>query len=58
MIPHNSFITNQSHSAYHAQPQASQHSLQLQQPQQFFQVGRPLDPLGSRGQLMWVKDKH
>lgn len=38
MIPHNSFITNQSQSAYHAQPQASQHSLQ---PQQFFQVRCP-----------------
>lgn len=38
MIPHNSFITHQSQSAYHSQPQASQHSLQLQQPQQFFQV--------------------
>eukprot|EP00064_Thunnus_orientalis_P003352 superscaffoldBa00000270_g3361 len=37
MIPHNSFITHQSQSAYHTQPQASQHSLQLQQPQQFFQ---------------------
>uniref|UniRef100_A0A8D0AJW7 Neuronal PAS domain protein 2 n=1 Tax=Sander lucioperca TaxID=283035 RepID=A0A8D0AJW7_SANLU len=41
VIPHNSFITNQSQSAYHTQPQASQHSLQLQQPQQFFQVPRP-----------------
>lgn len=38
MIPHNSFITHQSQSAYHSQPQTSQHSLQLQQPQQFFQV--------------------
>uniref|UniRef100_A0AAQ5ZPR5 Neuronal PAS domain protein 2 n=1 Tax=Amphiprion ocellaris TaxID=80972 RepID=A0AAQ5ZPR5_AMPOC len=38
MIPHNSFMTHQSQSAYNAQPQSSQHSLQLQQPQQFFQV--------------------
>lgn len=38
MIPHNSFMANQSQSAYHTQPQTSQHSLQLQQPQQFFQV--------------------
>uniref|UniRef100_H3D2N8 Neuronal PAS domain protein 2 n=1 Tax=Tetraodon nigroviridis TaxID=99883 RepID=H3D2N8_TETNG len=42
MIPHNSFITNQSHSAYHTQPQATQHSLQLQQPQQFFQMNQGL----------------
>ncbi|TNM85062.1 hypothetical protein fugu_009240 [Takifugu bimaculatus] len=42
MIPHNSFITNQSHSAYHTQPQASHHSLQLQQPQQFFQMNQGL----------------
>lgn len=41
MIPHNSFMSNQSQSAYHSQPQASQHSLQLQQPQQFFQVRLP-----------------
>lgn len=40
MIPHNSFMANQSQSVYHTQPQASQHSLQLQQPQQFFQVQR------------------
>ncbi|MEQ2158220.1 hypothetical protein GOODEAATRI_010021 [Goodea atripinnis] len=38
MIPHNTFITHQAQSAYHSQPQASQHSVQLQQPQQFFQV--------------------
>lgn len=38
VIPQNSFIANQSQSAYQAQPQAPQHSLQLQQPQQFFQV--------------------
>uniref|UniRef100_A0AAQ5ZQV4 Neuronal PAS domain protein 2 n=1 Tax=Amphiprion ocellaris TaxID=80972 RepID=A0AAQ5ZQV4_AMPOC len=38
MIPHNSFMTHQSQSAYNAQPQSSQHSLQLQQPQQFFQM--------------------
>uniref|UniRef100_A0A667XH70 Neuronal PAS domain protein 2 n=1 Tax=Myripristis murdjan TaxID=586833 RepID=A0A667XH70_9TELE len=38
MIPHNSFMTHQSQPAYHTQPQASQHSLQLQQPQQFFQM--------------------
>uniref|UniRef100_A0A3B4A1Z7 Uncharacterized protein n=1 Tax=Periophthalmus magnuspinnatus TaxID=409849 RepID=A0A3B4A1Z7_9GOBI len=37
MIPHNSFISHQSHSAYHPQQQAPRHSLQLQQPQQFFQ---------------------
>lgn len=69
MIPHNSFITNQSHSAYHTQPQVSQHSLQLQQPQQFFQVRRPAaarvnnqfscwDTSATCGQLIWVKDKH
>uniref|UniRef100_A0A096ME03 Neuronal PAS domain protein 2 n=1 Tax=Poecilia formosa TaxID=48698 RepID=A0A096ME03_POEFO len=34
MIPHNSFITHQAQSTYHSQPQASQHSVQLQQPQQ------------------------
>ncbi|XP_028276616.1 neuronal PAS domain-containing protein 2 isoform X2 [Parambassis ranga] len=44
MIPHNSFITNQSQSAYHAQPQASQHSLQ---PQQFFQMTQGLVHGGS-----------
>ncbi|XP_056141360.1 neuronal PAS domain-containing protein 2 [Lampris incognitus] len=38
MIPHNSFITHQSQPVYHTQPQASQHSLQLQQPQQVFQM--------------------
>uniref|UniRef100_A0A3Q3WTF7 Uncharacterized protein n=1 Tax=Mola mola TaxID=94237 RepID=A0A3Q3WTF7_MOLML len=42
MIPHNNIITNQSHSAYQAQPRASQHSLQLQQPQQFFQMTQGL----------------
>lgn len=38
MIPHNTFISHQSQSAYHTQPQASQHSVQ---PQQFFQVPHP-----------------
>lgn len=38
MIPHNSFITHQAQPTYHAQQQACQHSLQLQQPQQFFQM--------------------
>nr|XP_020454730.1 neuronal PAS domain-containing protein 2-like isoform X3 [Monopterus albus] len=47
MIPHNSFITHQSQSAYHSQPQASQHSLQLQQPQQFFQMTQGLVHSGS-----------
>ncbi|XP_047462883.1 neuronal PAS domain-containing protein 2 isoform X2 [Mugil cephalus] len=47
MIPHNSFITHQSQSAYHAQPQASQHSLQFQQPQQFFQMTQGLVHGGS-----------
>ncbi|XP_035864705.1 neuronal PAS domain-containing protein 2 isoform X8 [Sander lucioperca] len=47
VIPHNSFITNQSQSAYHTQPQASQHSLQLQQPQQFFQMAQGLVHGGS-----------
>ncbi|XP_030009482.1 neuronal PAS domain-containing protein 2 isoform X2 [Sphaeramia orbicularis] len=42
MIPHNSFITHQSQSSFHTQPQASQHSLQLQQPQQFFQMPQGL----------------
>uniref|UniRef100_A0A8C3G839 Neuronal PAS domain protein 2 n=1 Tax=Cyclopterus lumpus TaxID=8103 RepID=A0A8C3G839_CYCLU len=50
MIPHNSFIANQSPSAYQTQPQASQHSLQLQQlqqPQQFFQMAQGLVHGGS-----------
>lgn len=47
MIPHNSFITHQSQTAYHSQPQASQHSLQLQQPQQFFQMTQGLVHGGS-----------
>ncbi|XP_068600090.1 neuronal PAS domain-containing protein 2 [Brachionichthys hirsutus] len=47
MIPHNTFITNQSQSTYSAQPQASQHSLQLQQPQQFFQMTQGLVHNGS-----------
>ncbi|XP_074528895.1 neuronal PAS domain-containing protein 2 isoform X6 [Halichoeres trimaculatus] len=47
MIPHNSFISNQSQSAYHTQQQASQHSLQLQQPQQFFQMTQGLVHGGS-----------
>jgi hypothetical protein len=38
MIPHNSFITHQAQPTYHPQQQANHHSLQLQQPQQFFQV--------------------
>uniref|UniRef100_A0A3B4A321 Uncharacterized protein n=1 Tax=Periophthalmus magnuspinnatus TaxID=409849 RepID=A0A3B4A321_9GOBI len=42
MIPHNSFISHQSHSAYHPQQQAPRHSLQLQQPQQFFQMTQGL----------------
>ncbi|XP_029374636.1 neuronal PAS domain-containing protein 2 isoform X2 [Echeneis naucrates] len=44
MFPHNSFITHQSQSAYQAQPQASQHSLQ---PQQFFQMTQGLVHGGS-----------
>ncbi|XP_078787412.1 neuronal PAS domain-containing protein 2 isoform X8 [Oryzias latipes] len=47
MIPHNTFITHQSQPAYHSQPQASQHSLQLQQPQQFFQMTQGLVHSGS-----------
>nr|XP_057944261.1 neuronal PAS domain-containing protein 2 isoform X3 [Doryrhamphus excisus] len=47
MIPHNSFISHQSQSSYQAQPQASQHSLQLQQPQQFFQMTQGLVHSGS-----------
>uniref|UniRef100_A0A3Q3EG68 Neuronal PAS domain protein 2 n=1 Tax=Labrus bergylta TaxID=56723 RepID=A0A3Q3EG68_9LABR len=47
MIPHNSFISNQSQSTYQTQPQASQHSLQLQQPQQFFQMTQGLVHGGS-----------
>ncbi|KAJ8276493.1 hypothetical protein COCON_G00082450 [Conger conger] len=38
MIPHNTFIPQQAQAAYASQPQAAQHSLQLQQPQQFFQM--------------------
>lgn len=38
MIPHNSFITHQAQPTYHPQQQANHHSLQLQQPQQFFQM--------------------
>ncbi|CAL1573734.1 unnamed protein product [Knipowitschia caucasica] len=37
-----SFSMQQSHSAYHPQPQASRHSLQLQQPPQFFQMTQGL----------------
>ncbi|XP_061658447.1 neuronal PAS domain-containing protein 2 isoform X2 [Syngnathoides biaculeatus] len=47
MIPHNSFISHQSQQSYQAQPQASQHSLQLQQPQQFFQMTQGLVHSGS-----------
>ncbi|XP_061595939.1 neuronal PAS domain-containing protein 2 isoform X2 [Cololabis saira] len=47
MIPHNTFITHQSQSPYPSQPQASQHSLQLQQPQQFFQMAQGLVHGGS-----------
>uniref|UniRef100_A0A087YNF1 Neuronal PAS domain protein 2 n=1 Tax=Poecilia formosa TaxID=48698 RepID=A0A087YNF1_POEFO len=47
MIPHNSFITHQAQSTYHSQPQASQHSVQLQQPQQFFQMTQGLVHGGS-----------
>ncbi|KAM9729407.1 neuronal PAS domain-containing protein 2 isoform 1-T1 [Menidia menidia] len=47
MIPHNSFITHQSQSAYHGPPQNSQHALQLQQPQQFFQMSQGLVHGGS-----------
>uniref|UniRef100_A0AAQ4RQK6 Neuronal PAS domain protein 2 n=1 Tax=Gasterosteus aculeatus aculeatus TaxID=481459 RepID=A0AAQ4RQK6_GASAC len=47
VIPQNSFIANQSQSAYQAQPQAPQHSLQLQQPQQFFQMAQGLVHGGS-----------
>ncbi|KAJ8266476.1 hypothetical protein GJAV_G00130850, partial [Gymnothorax javanicus] len=38
MIPHNTFIPQQTQPAYSSQPQTVQHSLQLQQPQQFFQM--------------------
>ncbi|XP_037543433.1 neuronal PAS domain-containing protein 2 [Nematolebias whitei] len=44
MIPHNTFISHQSQSAYHTQPQASQHSVQ---PQQFFQMTQGLVHGGS-----------
>uniref|UniRef100_A0A3Q2ZU48 Neuronal PAS domain protein 2 n=1 Tax=Kryptolebias marmoratus TaxID=37003 RepID=A0A3Q2ZU48_KRYMA len=44
VIPHNTFITHQSQSAYHTQPQASQHSVQ---PQQFFQMTQGLVHSGS-----------
>ncbi|XP_077360920.1 neuronal PAS domain-containing protein 2 isoform X2 [Festucalex cinctus] len=47
MIPHNSFISHQSQQSYQAQPQASQHSLHLQQPQQFFQMTQGLVHSGS-----------
>ncbi|XP_061608735.1 neuronal PAS domain-containing protein 2 isoform X1 [Phyllopteryx taeniolatus] len=47
MIPHNSFIPHQSQQSYQAQPPASQHSLQLQQPQQFFQMTQGLVHSGS-----------
>uniref|UniRef100_A0A3B5LJM4 Uncharacterized protein n=1 Tax=Xiphophorus couchianus TaxID=32473 RepID=A0A3B5LJM4_9TELE len=47
MIPHNTFITHQAQSAYHSQPQASHHSVQLQQPQQFFQMTQGLVHGGS-----------
>ncbi|XP_037124862.1 neuronal PAS domain-containing protein 2 isoform X3 [Syngnathus acus] len=47
MIPHNSFISHQSQPSYQAQPQASQHSLHLQQPQQFFQMTQGLVHSGS-----------
>ncbi|XP_035033901.1 neuronal PAS domain-containing protein 2 isoform X3 [Hippoglossus stenolepis] len=47
MFPHNSFIPPQSQSTYNTQPQASQHSLQLQQPQQFFQMTQGLVHGGS-----------
>ncbi|KAL0994204.1 hypothetical protein UPYG_G00119200 [Umbra pygmaea] len=38
MFPHNSFIAPQAQPAYHTQQQTSQHSLQLQQAHQFFQM--------------------
>ncbi|XP_066515383.1 neuronal PAS domain-containing protein 2 [Hoplias malabaricus] len=38
MIPHNSFITPRAPPAYTPHPQSTQHSLQIQQPQQFFQM--------------------
>ncbi|XP_057677818.1 neuronal PAS domain-containing protein 2 isoform X1 [Corythoichthys intestinalis] len=47
MIPHNSFISHQSQQSYQTQPQATQHSLQLQQPQQFFQMTQGLVHSGS-----------
>ncbi|XP_062261398.1 neuronal PAS domain-containing protein 2 isoform X2 [Platichthys flesus] len=47
MFPHNSFIPPQPQSTYNTQPQASQHSLQLQQPQQFFQMTQGLVHGGS-----------
>ncbi|XP_015235169.1 PREDICTED: neuronal PAS domain-containing protein 2-like isoform X2 [Cyprinodon variegatus] len=47
MIPHNSFITHQAQSAYHSQPQASQHSVQQLQAQQFFQINQGLVHGGS-----------
>ncbi|XP_061658448.1 neuronal PAS domain-containing protein 2 isoform X3 [Syngnathoides biaculeatus] len=42
-----SFPMQQSQQSYQAQPQASQHSLQLQQPQQFFQMTQGLVHSGS-----------
>ncbi|XP_077448868.1 neuronal PAS domain-containing protein 2 isoform X2 [Stigmatopora argus] len=47
MIPHNSLISHPSQQSYQAQPQAAQHSLQLQQPQQFFQMTQGLVHSGS-----------
>ncbi|XP_060941887.1 neuronal PAS domain-containing protein 2 isoform X2 [Limanda limanda] len=47
MFPHNSFIPPQPQSTYNTQPQAAQHSLQLQQPQQFFQMTQGLVHGGS-----------
>ncbi|XP_063751305.1 neuronal PAS domain-containing protein 2 isoform X2 [Eleginops maclovinus] len=47
MIPPNGFITNQPQSGYQTQPQASPHPLQLQQPQQFFQMAQGLVHSGS-----------
>ncbi|MGH0162507.1 UNVERIFIED_CONTAM: hypothetical protein FKN15_050870 [Acipenser sinensis] len=38
MIPQNSFLTHQTQPAYQQQPQAAQHTLQLQQHHPFFQV--------------------
>ncbi|MGH0160786.1 UNVERIFIED_CONTAM: hypothetical protein FKN15_072257 [Acipenser sinensis] len=42
MIPQNSFLTHQTQPAYQQQPQAAQHTLQLQQHHPFFQMQPPV----------------